>query len=316
MKKKAYGNTLKEKLLAAGRDRLHKFTLAGNTVRGAIVNGTRMVNEMRVQHNLGILETLALGHAYLGAVLMTANLKGQDAVNLRIDCSGPIKGLSVDANAFGEVRGFLKRVPIPIDKPLENFDLSPFFGAGLLIVTKYLESAKQPFAGRIALKHGSIAKDLAEYFLTSEQIPTAFNLSVYFDADGECTGAGGLFVQAMPGADENVMIRMEKQIQQMASIGTVMAGDADPVRLIQTEFALFSPKFLEDHRIEFFCRCTERSVRSKLRLLPMADLDDIVVHGPFPLEVRCHHCNTVYSFSREQMEAIRQERRDAIPGKA
>ena len=116
-KKQPYGDTLKDKLLASAKDRLHKFLLADGAIRGAIMNGTRMVNEMRTNHELGILETLVLGRAYLGAGLMAADLKSDDRISIKFDCSGPIKGLVVEANAFGEVRGFLKQVPIPLNKP-------------------------------------------------------------------------------------------------------------------------------------------------------------------------------------------------------
>ena len=105
-----YGETLKEKLIASAKDRLHRFLLAGGDIRGAIMNATRMVNEMRANHELGILETLVLGRTYIGAGLMAADLKSDDRISLKFDCSGPIKGLVVEANAFGEVRGFLKQV--------------------------------------------------------------------------------------------------------------------------------------------------------------------------------------------------------------
>ena len=124
IKKKPYGDTLKEQLLAGARDRLYNFLLSDGAVHGVILNGTRMVNEMRANHELGILETLVLGRAYLGAGLMSASLKSNDRIALKFDCSGPIKGLVVEANAFGEVRGFLKNVPIPIANPLEDFNLA------------------------------------------------------------------------------------------------------------------------------------------------------------------------------------------------
>jgi len=56
-KKKLYGNTLKEQYLASARDRRHSFLLADGAMRGVILNGTRMVNEMRSNHELGVLET-------------------------------------------------------------------------------------------------------------------------------------------------------------------------------------------------------------------------------------------------------------------
>ncbi|MBW2101383.1 MAG: Hsp33 family molecular chaperone HslO [Deltaproteobacteria bacterium] len=79
---------------------------------------------MRAAHDLGILETLVLGRAYLGCSLMASDLKGRDKISLKIDCSGPVQGLVVEGNAFGEVRGYLVRVPIPLEKPLEDTDLS------------------------------------------------------------------------------------------------------------------------------------------------------------------------------------------------
>ena len=102
-KKKPYGETLKEKLIAGAKDRLYNFLLADGAIRGVIIHGTRMVNEMRANHELGILETLVLGRAYLGAALMSADLKSDDRISIKFDCSGPIKGLVVEANAFGDL---------------------------------------------------------------------------------------------------------------------------------------------------------------------------------------------------------------------
>jgi len=307
-KKKQYGDTLREKLLASAKDRLHKFLLADGAIRGAIMHGTRMVNEMRANHELGILETLVLGRAYLGAVLMAADLKSNDRISIKFDCSGPIKGLVVDANAFGEVRGFLKQVPIPLEKPMGSFDLSPFFGAGFLSVTKYLEDAKQPFTGQVMLKYGNIAKDLANYYLTSEQVPTAFNLSIKFDKEGQVTGAGGLFLQAMPQADDDLTVSLEERVTNLPSLGEVFTADSDPDTLVNEAFKDYSPKFLANHRIEFMCHCNQERVRSLLTLLPIDELKDIRDNGPFPLEMCCHYCNTPYHFTPEDLQEIYGQR--------
>jgi len=304
IKKKPYGDTLKEKLLASAKDRLHKFLLADGAIRGAIMNGTRMLNEMRTNHGLGILETLVLGRAYLGVGLMAADLKSNDRLSIKFDCSGPIKGLVVEANAFGEVRGFLKQVPIPLDKPMQSFNLSPFFGAGFLSVAKYLEDAKQPFTGQVILQYGNIAKDLANYYLTSEQVPTAFNLGIKFDAAGQVTGAGGMFLQALPQADEELTASLEQRVTDLPSLGEEFAADSDPVNLVEEAFRNYDPRFLANYRIEFMCHCNRQRVRSLLTLLPIDELKDIRDHGPFPLEMNCHYCNTHYHFSRQDIQEI------------
>ena len=308
IKKKPYGDTLKDQLLAGARDRLHNFLLADGAVRGVILNGTRMVNEMRANHELGILETLVLGRSYLGAGLMSASLKGSDRIAIKFECSGPIKGLVVEANAFGEVRGFLKNVPIPIEKPMEDFNLSPFFGAGFLSVTKHLEDAKHPFTGKVMLKYGNIALDLASYYLTSEQIPTAFNLSIKFDRTGQVTGAGGVFLQAMPQADEDLTASLEERVINLPSLGEVFTEENDPETLIDENFRDYSPRFLASHRVEFMCHCNRERVRSLLMLLPIEDLKDIRDKGPFPLEMRCHYCNTAYHFAEQDIRKIYGQR--------
>ena len=302
------GESLKERLLASAKDRIFNFLLADGVVRGAILHGTRMVNEMRANHQLGILETLVLGRAYLGAGLMSANLKGSDAVSLKIECTGPIKGLTVEANAFGEVRGFLKNVPIPLDKPMENFDLSPFFGAGFLSVIRTIEDAKQPFTGKITLKYGNIAQDLANYFLKSEQIPTAFNLSIKYDKEGEVTGAGGLFLQAMPGAGDDLAAALEELVIKFPSLGEVFTDGQEPKGLIQEVFKQYSPRFIANQRIEFMCHCSHERLHHVLKMLPKDELKDIHENGPFPLEMRCHYCNTLYHFEKEEIRQITAKR--------
>ena len=152
IKKKPYGMTLKDQLKAGAKDRLHNFLLAGGAIRGVIMHGTRMVNEMRANHELGILETLVLGRAYLGAGLMSADLKSIDRISLKIDCSGPIKGLVVEANAFGEIRGFLLENGFP-ENEVDNIQSAAvvamardamLFRKGRTAVNKKAQAGEQP----------------------------------------------------------------------------------------------------------------------------------------------------------------------------
>jgi molecular chaperone Hsp33 len=214
----------------------------------------------------------------------------------------------VEANTFGEVRGFLKNVPIPIDRPMQNFDLSPFFGAGFLTVIRNMADAKQPFSSKIALQYGNIAQDLANYYLTSEQIPTAFNLSIKYNKEGKVTGAGGLFLQAMPGADESLAAELEELVVRFPSLGEAFTKGLKPETLIKAAFKKYAPRFLADKRIEFMCHCSPERLRTILKMLPEDQLQDICNEGPFPLEMCCHFCNTRYHFSQEEIRHIYDHR--------
>ncbi|MCK5310614.1 MAG: Hsp33 family molecular chaperone HslO [Desulfobacteraceae bacterium] len=303
IKKDIFDNSTKEQLKAAQKDRLYSFLMADGSIRGAIIKSTRMINEMRANHDLGVVETLLLGHAYIAAALLTSNLKGNDRINLSIKCSGPIKGLDVESNVYGEVRGFLKNSRIDIKNPEKVKSLSQFFGAGFLTVTKYLEDAKAPYSGKIMIEHGSIAEDLANYFLQSEQTPTGFKLSINFDSKGEVKGAGGIFLQAMPDADDNKLIKAEGILQNITD--QIFIEKTAPENLILNNFEELNPVFLGNRRVEFFCRCSKKKMSNYVSKLPKKDIDDILSESSFPLEITCHHCNSVYGFSKNEIEKFK-----------
>jgi molecular chaperone Hsp33 len=306
-KKKPYGNNLREQLEASSRDRLYSFFLDFGGIRGALVHATRMVNEMRANHELGTLETLLLGHAYIAASLMTVNLKGGDRVNIRVDCTGPARGLSVEANAFGEVRGYLMENPIPLDRPPETYELRELMDGGILSVTRFLEKAKQPFTGQVQLEHGTLAEDLAHYFLVSEQTPSAFTFSVKFDSSGEVTGAGGLFLQIMPGAEESKVATLEKILRQMPSVGHCFAEQLPAEQFLAEQFTDLSPILLGKRRVAFMCHCSKSRFRRFLAALPPQELMEILESGPFPVVTTCFNCNSEYAFPRAEIEKLLTE---------
>ncbi|MBF0210173.1 MAG: Hsp33 family molecular chaperone HslO [Desulfamplus sp.] len=318
IKKDIYNRELKTELKASSKDRLYRFILSDGMVRGAIVKTTSMVNQMSANHNLGEIETLVLGQGYIAASLLTANLKSSDRISLNIDCSGVIKGLDVDSNAFGEIRGYLKNPTFSKELSGAERSLSSLFGAGFLTVTKYLTEAKTPYSGKIILEYGTVAEDLANYFLKSEQTPTAFNLSLHFNDSSNGSdesnfmvdGAGGLFLQAMPGADLKVVDEAEKIMSQLSysdsalSLSSLFANNVEPDILILEKFETMSPILLGNYRVEFFCRCNLKTITNYISKLPQDELVDIAKNGPFPLEIRCNHCNTLYQFNQPEIEKM------------
>lgn len=277
------------------------FLLENGTVRGSLLHGTKMINQMRVNHNLGILETLALGHAYIGTGLLTSMIKGNDRIGMMIECGGPIKGISTEASADGGIRGYLLNNPIPIETPLESFDLSPFFGPGFLNITKYIEGAKQPFSGQVMLNYGNIAQDLALYFHTSEQIKTLFSISIKFDKEGDVIGAGGLFLQELPGADDEVLGALEDRVNQMPSIGLYFSEKGRVDDLISETFKDYSPHIIAGKNVAFTCSCSKEKFGSFLSSLKGEEKEKIMKEGPFPLITTCHNCGTDYEFTRDEV---------------
>lgn len=311
--------SLIEHMATIGRDGIDRFLLARGRFRLAVLHGTLLVNQMRRNHGLGILETLILGHAYMAAALMATSLKGRERLGIQISCRGPVGGLHVESSARGEVRGYLSNSSIPIEAPLESFDTSEFFGEGTITVTRTPERPDaQPYTGRIELLHGNLAQDLTRYYAVSEQTPTALALSVKFDRQGAAVGAGGLLLQTMPGRDgrepsaetesperyDEAVAEIEGIVRSLPSLGVMFSEGKSPTEVVREHFADFVPLYIGNRGVEFSCDCNRERFGRFLAALPHAEIEDIQKRGPFPLKITCHNCGSSYFFSEEEIRAL------------
>ena len=305
------GDTPAIRLRAHRRDQLYQFLLDSGRIRGAVLHATRMVAEMRANHDLGPLETLVLGQAYVAAGMMCVNLKSPESLTIKVDCSGPIRGLTVEGSAHGEVRGYLSRIPIPVPAEAGVPRLRDLFGTGpgTLSITKHLRGGTRPFTGMVEIRYGSLAEDLAYYYATSEQTPSALNLSVSFDDEGHVTGAGGIFIQALPGAREERVQEVERRLRDQSMIGAAFAGGEEPPELLERVFGSHQPVILARRRVLFMCHCSAARFRRHLAALPRDELQDILEHGPLPVVTTCLFCNTTYRFGREVMAELLEQSR-------
>jgi len=296
--------TDKEYLLARDADRMTKFVADGGRIRGAYVQANLVVREMAANHGLGVFETYVLGQGYLAALLMASTLKGDDRLNVTVKTDGPAGGFSVDANGYGEVRGYLDQVPFRIPSEWNEPTLVQILGKGLLSVTRFPEKNKVPVTGSVEYLPASLAQSLAHYYDQSEQIPTAFDLSLNFDREGRLLGAAGLVLQALPGFDRDRWEAMAKRLYELPSIGENAAESHDPSALLNFWFCDFAPQVLTSTRVEFFCPCSKDKFGRFLAGLGDQDRQEILAEGPLPLETACHNCASVYRFDRAELEAL------------
>ncbi len=287
-------------------DGITRFTMLQGSVKGALISGTRLVSQARANHQLGIIESLALGQALLSVGLLSTTIKQGTRLGLQINCTGPLKGLSVEASWDGNVRGYLFTDSILIDKPLESFDLQPFIGNGTLSVIRK-DARSEPYTGHIQLVHGRIAEDLTEYFLRSEQTKTALAVSVRFDQEGRVSGAGGLFFQALPGAQDLDMEDTEDRMREMPSLGTWFASGKSRQDLLDQWFRAFEIEHVHESPVQFYCDCSRERFLQFLGAMGKAELDHILETGPWPMEIHCHNCSSRYYFPREEIESLNQK---------
>ena len=297
---------LREHLNSLDDDSRETFLLADEKVRVSAVSATKMVNQMRVNHNTGLLESYILGQGYIAGALLSSSVKGNDRIQLSIECGGPVKGMFIEAWACGAVRGYLTNNPIPLDKPLESLDTTFIYGPGFLSITKLLEGAKTPFTGQIMMEYGNLANDLALYFKQSEQTPTLFYLSLNFDKKGRIWGSGGIFIQALPGCSDAKLESLQEKSKSLRNLGEYIANGKSIKDYITEEFASFGPKHIDHSPIGFSCPCSRKAFIGYLRNLPQKEKDDILA-GSFPLVLECFNCGTKYSFEKSEVETLFKE---------
>ncbi|MDY5633385.1 MAG: Hsp33 family molecular chaperone HslO [Treponema porcinum] len=310
---------LVEKINALPKDEMAVFVMADGRIRGALFHGTHFVNQMRAQHNLGILESLVLGQASLCAALMIPLMKGQEHLCWKYDVDGPAAGFSVEADSTGYVRGFLYNEHIPVDKPLENWDLKPFLGTGSMSVSRIHKEDSAPHISTVEVNSGNIAEDLAWYYKQSEQISTAFNTGIQFDRQGRVIGAGGMFLQVMPEtggknnsgaskssssdaeADGQFLARVEMAFKTAPSLGQWFSEGGKIEDIVYGLFREFTPSIALRRDIRYDCPCSEETFANYIKMLPKQERDDIL-RKKEPLEIQCRNCGSVYTISVEKLQ--------------
>lgn len=310
---------LVEKINALPKDEMAVFVMADGRIRGALFHGTRFVNQMRAQHNLGILESLVLGQASLCAALMIPLMKGQEHLCWKYDVDGPAAGFSVESDSTGYVRGFLYNEHIHVDKPLENWDLKPFLGTGTMSVSRIHKEDSAPHISTVEVNSGNIAEDLAWYYKQSEQISTAFNTGIQFDRQGRIIGAGGMFLQVMPEtggknnsgaskssssdaeADEQFLARVEMAFKTAPLLGQWFSEGGKIEDIVYGLFREFSPSIALRRDIRYDCPCSEKYFANYFKMLSEQERDDILQKKE-PMEIKCRNCGSVYKIPVEKLQ--------------
>lgn len=286
------------------------YLLCDGQVRLTAIGATRLVNEMQANFHTGVLETLVLGKAYIASLLMASSMKGNDRLQLTVECGGPIGGYTAEAWACGAVRGSLVHNPIPLAKPLKDTNLSSLYGPGFLTVTRLIEGNREPVSGQIMIEHGSLAKDLALYYQQSEQIPTLVDLAMQFDKEGHPSGAGGLLFQLMPGCDEKAIKQVEQVGSHLKPVGAWLENGLDMQAYVNVHCAELRPQHLDSGMVGFSCPCTKERFAGYLQHLPEDTRKDILTKGPFPLELTCGNCGSRYTFEKEALARLLNEPAD------
>ena len=291
-------------------DRIVRVISSDGLVQASAICSRDLVERARQIHKTLPVGTAALGRALSGCSMMGNALKGQGAsLTLQFKGGGPLGTVLAVSDPEGNVRGYVTnpQVDLPL-RPDGKLDVGAAVGAeGTLTVIKDLHM-KEPYVGTVDLFGGEIAEDIASYFVESEQIPTACGLGVLVDRDQSVKSAGGYLIQLMPGFTEDTICKVEGGIMEAGPVSAILAEDDDPEHLLRQVMSDFDLKVLETTPVEYRCYCSRDRVERALLSLGAEELESILAEQG-SCELNCQFCDTVYHFSKEELESLLEDTR-------
>ena len=285
-------------------DYIIRATAANDQIRAFAAVTTEMVETAREHHNTSPVATAALGRLLTAGAMMGSMMKGEkDVLTLQIKAGGPLQGITVTADSQGNVKGYVGNPDVCIPANSKGkLDVAGAVGPGFLTVIKDM-GLKEPYSGQVMLQTCEIAEDLTYYFATSEQVPSAVGLGVLMNKNNTVRQAGGFIVQLMPFAEEEVISRLEQNVQKINSVTNLLEEGHTPESLLEKVLEGFDVQINEKMDTRFRCNCSKERVAIALISIGRKELNEMIQEGK-PIEMNCHFCNTNYNFTVEELKEI------------
>ena len=287
-------------------DKLLHAMAAGGQARVIAAVTTELTADAVRRHQTSPTVSAALGRMLTGTLLLGSTLKDFDRLTVKIECDGPVEGITCEATNQGTVRGYVKN-PVA-ELPANNngkFDVSGIVGKGTFYVIR--ESGfeiglhKDPYIGSVPIVAGEVAEDFAYYLAKSEQIPSAVLLGVLLkNAEPYVAAAGGVMVQMLPGANEHIITMIEDTIAHAPHITSVIERSNDPTDLIDLALGEIGYEILEEKDVHFKCTCSREKALSMIAALGPIEVESMIEENGGAV-MNCGFCNEIYEFSEDEL---------------
>lgn len=281
-----------------------KDTLTIATAEGVriyAITTKNLVQEAADRHHTSHLATAALGRAMSGALMLAATMKDGERILLKLKGDGPLGEVVAEAQGTS-VRGYVGEPDVFM--PLKNgkLDIGGALGQGTITLTRYLQNGES-FTGHAELADGEIATDITNYLYMSEQTPSSVALGVLVDKDGKVLAAGGYFIQAMPGCDEEVLEKLGNNVAVTPYVTQLLELGYTPEKIIEVLARGLEFDIKENMPVKFSCGCSKDKILNMLAALSQDDIDYLTEQPD--TEVHCQYCNKVYHFSSEELKQLK-----------
>lgn len=282
---------------------------AEGTVRVVAADTTDLVRDALRRHGAAATAGAALGRTLTASLLLSHVLlkDARDRVTVKLKGGGPLGEVIADAGLDGTVRGFARwpEVEMPLRQD-GKLDVGGAVGRdGEIEVIRSHAPDGDMYASSVALTSGEVAEDVAGFLHGSEQVASAVLLGVSYSAApgadggtdhgdpsaaGRLRRAGGVILQALPGAEDAALTLLEANVNALGPFTDAL--DRDGLLQVMEELCWglgLEVLTREALPLAFRCRCSyERAVDAVAQFSAAERAEMIAEQGG--AEVVCHWC--------------------------
>ena len=294
------------------------FQLEKSNLRGRIVKISSVLDQIINAHNYPKPVSHLVAESTTLALALTSMLKFEGIFTLQAQGDGPVKMLVSDVVSPLQVRtcasfeedrveqARLQLAAMSVPESSQNH-LAQYLGKGYLAFTVDRKGEQERYQGIVELKGASLVECVQEYFRQSEQIDTAFKMSVGM-RDNKWN-ATAIMLQKMPEEDGKPLGNTHEDDWRRAMIlldsatdNELLSEDIQPGDMLYRLFHEEGVRVYESTDIVHECRCNKDRVINVINSLPEDDREYMVKDGK--IEMKCEFCSRTYNFDPKTLKEI------------
>lgn len=286
-------------------DELISALLKKGNLRALVVVSTDVGRKARELAKLSRTSAALLAQGLAASALLGALQKSGGRLNLQVECDGPLRGLFLDADNQGNVRGYAKNRQVDVEGGEGAYRWRPALGNSGFISVLRDRGEGEYYRSSVQLHHFDLARDLEEYFAISEQLKSHLLIDTV-PRDGEPLGAvAAVLVQPLPDGDRSAFEAVGKRLRGPQGLSHLLHAQPDvgAAALLKALFAGEEPEVMSRFPLSYSCTCSRDRVLNALASMGKAELEDLLAKEG-KAEVTCEFCSTHYVVDADALRSV------------